>query len=239
MITLAISGCCGKMGARILCLALSDSAFRVVSILEQAGHPSVGSVISGLTVSDDTNQIAKADVLVEFTWPEATMQHLQRCVAAKKAIVIGTTGLSDEQRSVIKAAAKKIPIVCSPNMSVGVNLLFGLVQQAANKLSRGYSVTITEAHHVHKKDAPSGTAKQLAKIIESVGNQKLNDIKSIRQGEIAGNHEVCFDSAQDIITLSHSAKTRDIFAQGALVAAKFIIKKKIGLFTMIDVLGIE
>ncbi len=151
-------------------------------------------------------------------------------------MVIGTTGLTDAQTKEIEVAANKLPIVFSTNMSIGVNLLFKLVKETAAKLSKDYSVRIIEAHHIHKKDAPSGTAKHLAAIVGNTGF-KVADIKSIREGEIIGDHEVVFDSGVDTIRLSHSAKTRDIFAKGALAAAKWLVKKKPGLYSMQDVLN--
>jgi 4-hydroxy-tetrahydrodipicolinate reductase len=146
-------------------------------------------------------------------------------------MVIGTTGLSEEEKIKVKEASRYIPIVFSPNMSVGVNLLFRLVREAAKTLS-DYEVKIIEAHHIHKKDAPSGTAKKLAEIIEKESGKKVTDIKSIREGEIVGDHRVIFDSPLDTIELFHSAKTRDIFAKGALVAARFVVRQKTGLFDM-------
>lgn len=237
MIKLAISGSRGRMGQRICQLAESDKGFKIVSLLERKGHPEIGAKVAGISVTDNLEAIKNADVLIDFTSPEASFEHLGACQKYKKAIVIGTTGLNEQQRQVVEKASKKIPVVFSPNMSLCVNLLFKLVREVASKLSDDYIVRITEAHHVHKKDAPSGTAKQLAEIVQENGKQELKDIKSIREGEIPGDHEVCFESSQDIIKLSHSAKSRDIFAQGALTAAKFIVNKKNGFFDMQKILG--
>ena len=237
MIKAVICGYAGKMGARIAGLASKESGIRVILGLEAKGHPSVGSKFAYGEVSDDPDDIKAADVLIDFTIPEATMAHLAAAVKYKKAMVIGTTGFTEEQVKKIKEASKKIPIVLSPNMSIGVNLLFRLVREAAGKLSKDYRVNITEAHHIHKKDAPSGTAKKLAQIIKEASMREVEDIKSIREGEIVGDHKVTFDGPYDTIELSHSAKTRDIFAKGALAAAKFIAGKKPGLYDMQDVLG--
>jgi 4-hydroxy-tetrahydrodipicolinate reductase len=154
-------------------------------------------------------------------------------------VVIGTTGLNPQQIERVKQAATIIPVVFSPNMSLGVNLIFRLVKQAAQKLPRDYQVDIKEAHHVHKKDAPSGTAKRLAELIKQIPGRENGKIKidSIREGEIIGEHQVRFDGPQDTIIVKHSAKTRDIFAQGALEAAKFVIRQKPGLYDMQDVIG--
>lgn len=237
MIKIGICGCAGKVGTRILNLASDDRDIEVVMGLEAKGHPSIGSKIGRGKVSDDCEGIKSVDVLIDFTTPEATMEHLAAAVKHNRAIVIGTTGLSDEQTEKIREAAKKIPVVLSPNMSIGVNLLFRLVKEAAGKLSKDYGVTMVEAHHMHKKDAPSGTAKKLAQIVKESSSLEVEDIKSIREGEIVGDHKVTFESPYDTIELSHSAKTRDIFAKGAITAAKFVAGKKAGLYDMQDVLG--
>ena len=237
MIKLAISGSKGRMGQRICQLAQSDKGFKIVSLLERKGHPEIGTKVASVSVTDNLEAIKNADVLIDFTSPEASIEHLEVCQKHKKAIVIGTTGLNEQQRKEVEKASKKIPVVFSPNMSLCVNLLFKLVKEVASKLSDDYIVMITEAHHIHKKDAPSGTAKQLAQIIQENGKQELKDIKSIRENEIPGDHEVCFESNQDIIKLSHSAKSRDIFAQGALTAAKFVVGKKNGLYDMQSILS--
>ena len=239
MIRLAIAGCCGRMGNRILELALKDKDCEVICIWEKQGHPSLNSQVCGLTVTEQSEEIKNADCLIEFTTPEATIENLKLCVKYKKAMVIGTTGLDEAQRLEIENAAKSIPIVFSPNMSVGVNILFKLVKEATQILSPDYNVNITEAHHVHKKDTPSGTAKNLARIITDTSQRKDIDIKSIREGEIIGDHRVIFNGPLDSIELFHSAKSRDIFAQGAIVAAKWVVNKKSGLFDMQDILKKE
>lgn len=237
MIKIAISGCSGKMGSRILSLASEDKDLEAVVGIEQKSHPQVGTEIGALKVSDNPDDIRGADVLIEFTTPQATVEHLEFALKHRKAMVIGTTGLTEEQVSRIKEATKNIPIVFSPNMSIGVNLLFKLVKEVAEKLSKDYKVNIVEAHHIHKKDAPSGTAKKLAQIIKDASGREVADIKSIREGEIIGDHKVTFEGPLDVIELSHSAKTRDIFAKGALEAAKFVVNKPPRLYDMQDVLG--
>jgi len=238
MIRLAISGCAGKMGARIFNLALDDKDLKPVIGIERTEALKQCLKTDNFKVSDNPDDIKEADVLIEFTAPEATIGHLEYALKHKKAMVIGTTGLSEDQIGRIREASKKIPVVFSPNMSIGVNLLFKLVKEAVEKLSKDYGVRIVEAHHIHKKDAPSGTAKKLAQIINDASGREVSDIKSIREGEIVGDHKVTFESPVDTIELSHSAKTRDIFAKGALVAAKFIAGKKPGLYDMQDVLEV-
>ncbi|GAF75226.1 unnamed protein product, partial [marine sediment metagenome] len=195
-------------------------------------------IVGAIEVGDNPEVIKEADVLVEFTNPAATCEHLVLALKYKKAVVIGTTGLEDAQLKKIRQAAGKIAVVFSPNMSLGVNVLFRLVREAAQKLGAGYKVDIVEAHHLHKKDAPSGTAKRLAELIKQAPGRKNAEIKidSIRKGEIVGEHQVSFESTQDTVTIKHSAKTRDIFARGALEAAKFVIKQKPGLYNMQDII---
>ena len=178
-------------------------------------------------------------MLIEFTTPQATEEHLKSCLKHKIRLVIGTTGLSETQVETIRTASARIPIVLSFNMSIGVNVLFMLAQAAAAKLGGDYTARIVEAHHIHKKDAPSGTAKTLAEKIAQGSGRKVTDIQSIREGEIIGDHEVILESSVDTIKISHSAKTRDIFAKGSLVAVKFLMNKTSGLYSMQDVLGLK
>jgi 4-hydroxy-tetrahydrodipicolinate reductase len=237
MIKLAVSGSQGRMGQRITQLALEDKEFKLSALLEYKEHPKVNTKVNNITVSGDANAIKGSNVLIEFTLPDATMENLKIAVKHKVPMVIGTTGLTSKQIAAIKTASKKIPIVFSSNMSVGVNIVFKLVEIAAGKTGKAYSINIIEGHHIHKKDAPSGTAKTLAEYAEKFSKQKVQDIKSIREGEIIGDHDVIFESEQDIITIRHHAKNRDIFAKGSLVAAKFLKNKKAGLYNMQDVLG--
>ena len=236
MLKIAVSGAAGKMAQRIINLAQEDPAVQLVALLEQKGHPKIGSRVAGITISDDPEKIEKSDCLIEFTAPSATGEHLEFVLRYRKAVVIGTTGLDDQAVRRIEEAAKVIPVVFAPNMSIGVNLLFKLVKEAAAKLSANYRVNIIEAHHVHKKDAPSGTAKKIAEIIKDASGRAPQDVKSIREGEIIGDHRIIFESELDRLELFHSAKTRDIFAAGAITAAKWVKDKQPGLYSMQDVL---
>ncbi len=236
-IKLGVSGALGKMGQRILALAAQDKAFVLVLALERPDHPQMGSTIQGLCVSADTKGISGVDGLIDFSSPAATLEHVGVCVEAGRPLVIGATGWGAEDQKAIRDAAKKIPIVFSPNMSVGVNILLGLVAQAARQLPEGYAVRLRETHHVHKKDAPSGTAKRLAQIVKDGRPSAEVSIESVREGEVVGDHVVVFDSPWDTVTLSHSAKTRDIFALGALEAMRFAVAQKPGLYDMADVLS--
>ncbi|MCP4653305.1 MAG: 4-hydroxy-tetrahydrodipicolinate reductase [Candidatus Omnitrophica bacterium] len=232
---LGISGVCGKMGMRILHLANEDPSCDVVVGLESADHPDVGKS-QGIAITCDLKDVEKCECFIEFTSPQATLDHLDYFVKYKVPVVIGTTGLKTDEGTMIEQAAKSIPIVYSPNMSVGVNILFKLLKDAAAALS-GYSVAIEEAHHIHKKDSPSGTAKKIAQVINDQGfSIRTPDISAIREGEIIGDHKVTFESDVDKIELFHSAKTRDIFAKGAITAAKWLINKQPGLYSMQNVL---
>ncbi len=236
MLKLAVSGARGRMGQRIINLAQKSSAFEVVCAFEVDDHQDIGKEIDGVMISYDKEKIKQCDCFIDFTIPKATMENLVFAVKAKKSLVIGTTGFQQDQLSVLQDAAEYIPIVFSPNMSVGVNIMFRLLGDAARSL-KGYRIHIEEAHHIHKQDAPSGTAKQMAKIVNANGFRvQLEQIKSIRDGEIIGDHKIVFESDVDRIELIHSAKTRDIFAQGALVAAKWVVNKTPGLYSMNNVL---
>lgn len=225
MVKIAVSGSKGKMGSRIIDLAKDDPELQCTGEFDVDGNAA--------------DAIKGCDCLIEFTAPEATIEHLAICEKEKKGIVIGTTGLSEEQLNKIKETSENIPVVISPNMSVGVNLLFKLVETSSKVLSNEYEISILEAHHAEKKDAPSGTAKEIEKIVKSIKGQDTDVvISSVREGEIVGEHTITFESDVDLIEITHSAKTRDIFVKGALQAAKFIAGKKKGLFTMKDVLAL-
>lgn len=224
MIKIAVSGSNGKMGSRIIALAKEDPEFNVAAEFDIGGNAE--------------ESIDACDCLIEFTSPKATLEHLAICEKKKKAIVVGTTGLSEEDRNKIKESASSIPIVLSPNMSIGVNLLFKLVEESSKILGGEYEISILEAHHAEKKDAPSGTAKEMERIVKSAREDADVAISSVREGEIVGEHTITFESDVDLIEVTHSAKTRDIFVKGALMAAKFVAGKKSGLFSMKDVLGL-
>ncbi len=236
MIRLAVSGCQGRMGQRITALGLADKTFKVTTLLERAG---VTGHVEGIAISPSNDSLKGCDVLIEFTTPEATMLNLKACIKHKVKMVIGTTGLTDAEKKEIKKASAKIPIVFSSNMSIGVNIFFKVAALLSQKTPENYNVAMIEAHHIHKKDAPSGTAKTIAEVIEGASPKKVENIESIREGEIIGDHTVIFESAEDTITIFHHAKNRDIFVKGSLVAAKFLKKKTKGLFNMQDVLGLN
>lgn len=264
MVRVAISGCCGKMGKRIALLSLQDRCFFLAGGIEAEDHPRLGEDFgeylgekkTGLPIKSDCRSVLEsADVLIEFTTIEATIFHLNDCLALKKSMVIGTTGLSEKDERKIKEASKKIAIVKSSNMSLGINLLFGILTDILERIDSYYDIEIVEAHHSQKKDAPSGTALTIAKIIcHSLGldfkktvrfgrhgkagprPKKEIGIHAIRAGEIVGDHTIVFAGEGERIELTHRAQSRDAFARGALLAAQFIYDKKKGLYDMQDVL---
>lgn len=246
MVKLVISGIGGRVGKRIGLLASKDKAFEIVGALESRGNPCVGKdageIISigpiGRKVESDFDKIQRGcDVLIEFTTPAATMTHLDAALSKGVGMVIGTTALSSEQIERIKQASKKIPIVFSPNMSVGANLLFRIAEDVSGALGRDYDVEIVEAHHNKKKDAPSGTAKRLGEAV-SKSRGKTPPMHSIRAGDIVGDHTVIFVGTGERIELTHRVQSRDAFGKGALDAAKFLADKKPGLYSMQDVIKV-
>jgi len=227
------------MGQRITALALKDRVFKISALLENKERPDVPLLSYNIPVNFEDAALKGSDVLIEFTTPDATIAHLKACRKYGVNMVIGTTGLSKAQVVQIKKISSDIAVVYSSNMSVGVNLVFGLIRQAARITGKNYGITLTETHHVHKKDAPSGTAKTMAEIAQQYSKMKVQDIASLREGEVIGDHTITFESPVDKISIHHHAKTRDIFAEGSLVAAKFLSKKKKGLFNMQDVLNLN
>jgi 4-hydroxy-tetrahydrodipicolinate reductase len=267
MIRLAVAGAAGRMGKTILGLAQKDPAFQITGGMESADHPALGTDIgfligsepSGNLISYDPELLLKdADVLIDFTHPSALPKNLKAAVANKVGYVLGTTGLGAKEIKMLKRAGKKIPIVQSPNMSIGVNLLFKLAEMTSRALGEDYDIEIAETHHRMKKDAPSGTALKLLEIVAAARKKNLKKdvvygrtgetgvrpkgqlgVLALRGGDVVGDHTVYFFGEGERIELSHRASSRDAFAQGALVAAKFVAKSQSGLYTMSQVLGIS
>lgn len=268
MIRLIVSGACGKMGQRIIVNAVQAMAFKVVGAIEQQNHPQLENDI-GLTaglgdelkvrVTNNLDKIIKqGEVIIEFSNPETTLDHLGLAVEAKKPMVIGTTGFSSGQLNELRNLGRQIPCVFSPNMSLGVNLLFTLVEQATKTLGAEFDIEIVESHHRAKKDAPSGTANKLADIAAHTLNRKLSEvavygrkgitgertkeaigIHAVRGGDVVGEHTVYFYGVGERVELTHRASSRDTFALGALRAAKFVVDKPAGIYDMMDVLGLR
>lgn len=266
-IKLVVNGACGKMGRQIITCALKDSSFELVGALDRAQSPEIGQdagILSGLgssgvKITDKIPGILEnADVVIDFSSPESSVNLLHFAAEKNIPLVVGTTGFTKEQDAAFQKLSKKIRCVKAPNMSVGVNLLFELVSEAAKILGDAYDVEVVEAHHHLKKDAPSGTAKKIVEILAKalgrslekdvvtgrnglVGERKKTEIGvfSVRAGDIVGDHTVLFAGCGERLELIHRAHSRETFAQGALRAAKFIVKAELGLYSMQDVLGMK
>ena len=248
-VKLIISGCAGRMGQRIATLVREQPSggLVVASAVEAPGHPAIGQDLGallgaspfGVIVVDDVRwALGRGEVLIEFTRPSPTLEHVRIATELRKPMVIGTTGFQDGERAIIQEAAAQIPIVLSPNMSLGVNVLFELATLAAQRLGLRYDVEIVETHHKAKQDSPSGTAKRLAEAVAAGRGVASNSIPmhALRVGDVVGDHTVVFAGPSERIELTHRAQSRDVFALGALKAAQFVHRQRPGLYDMTDVL---
>jgi len=235
MIKLGIAGVCGKMGRRIFELACNDKDFEVALALEKKGLPQIGKELGKVKISSNPDGMFLIDVFIDFTTSEAAGENLDYLAKYRKALILGTTGFNDAQIKKIEEASKVVPIVFSPNMSVGVNILFEMLPQIAKKLGPDYGIEIVEAHHKAKKDAPSGTAKKFGRILADVTRKEI-PTHAVRLGDIVGDHTIIFCGNSERIEIKHQAHSRDLFALGALKAAKWITGKPAGLYSMQDVL---
>lgn len=235
MVKLGIAGVCGKMGRRILELASNDKNFETSLALEKKGLPQIGKELGKIKISSNPDGMFLIDVFIDFTVPEASMENLSYAAKYRKALVLGTTGFNDAQIKEIEEVSKVVPVVFSPNMSVGVNVLFEALPQIAKKLGPDYGIEIIEAHHKAKKDAPSGTAKRFGQILANTTNRQV-PTHAIRLGDIVGDHTIIFCGNSERIEIKHQAHSRDLFALGALKAAKWVADKPAGLYSMQDVL---
>ena len=264
MIELVVAGAAGRMGGRIIALARESADFRVVAALERPGHPAVGRDAGELAgagalgvpvTSDAAPALVRDRVLVEFTAPEPTLEHLRIAAAHGARAVIGTTGLAEAQQEELRTLARRTAVVFSPNMSVGVNLAFRVLALMARALGDDYDVEITEIHHRMKKDAPSGTAARMAEVIAEALGRDLGEvgvygrhglvgergpkevgIHALRGGDVVGEHTVVFSALGERLELTHRAHSRDTFARGALRAIRFVAGVQPGLYSMHDVL---
>jgi len=267
MIQIAVFGATGRMGQTLCRLIAQAEDLQLVGAATEPGHESIGQDAGliagagslGVVLTDDASAaVATAQVAIDFTLPDAVPQNVAACVVQQTAMVMGTTGLSAEQHAVIAQSAERIPFVYGRNMSIGINVLTELVRQASSALGAEYDVEITEAHHRHKLDAPSGTALQLG---ETVARQRGTSLEaaavydrhgthaprqpgsigftSVRAGSIVGDHTVMLAADEETIELRHHAVDRAAFARGALRAARWVVNQPAGLFSMNDVLGFD
>jgi len=255
-INLAITGCLGRMGQQLIKSSKSNKSFKLVALTE---NKFINKKIAGIKLDLNTGHaFRRAEVIVDFTVPHCTLEILKIASKLKKKVVIGTTGFTKKEENLIKKYSKKIPILKAGNMSLGVNLLMYLTEIASGSLGKNYLSKVFEIHHKHKKDYPSGTALMLGKGIANgrnkdihklIGKKFLNkksfpygkkiNFNSIRKGEIIGEHEVTFSSGKEIIKLNHEAFDRALYSDGALIAAKWLINKKAGLYSMRDLLNFK
>jgi len=242
MVKIVVTGARGRMGRRIVALAKEADDLEVAGEVDQGD--SLGTVVSG------------ADAVVDFSTAEAAGQNAQAAAEHGKPIVIGTTGLDPAQEALVRKAAEKVAVVYAPNMSVGVNVVWKMARTASRALGTAYAVDISETHHVHKADRPSGTAKRLIDMVmpehpggiahisddETWSRREGDDrisCRSVRKGEVVGDHTVRFSTPFETVEITHSAHTRDVFAQGALTAARWVVGKAPGLYGMDDVLNLR
>ena len=253
-IRLTITGCMGRMGKQLAKSSKKDKSFKIVSLTEsKLIKKKIGNILPQL---NSIKALEDTDVIIDFTIPKCTLEVLKIASKLNKRLVIGTTGFTRKQELIIKNYSRKMPILKAGNMSLGINLLMYLTEISARSLNKNFKSKVFEIHHKHKKDYPSGTALMLGNgiakgkgvnFINLIGKKYLNkknfpygtkiNFNSIRRGEIIGEHEVKFSSGKEIITLNHEAFDRALYSEGALVAAKWLMKKKSGLYSMRDLLG--
>ena len=265
-ISIAVAGASGRMGQMLIEAVRAADDCVLSGALDIAASPAIGhdagafaGQTTGVLITADIAQgLKNSRVLIDFTRPEGTMAHLAVCRANGVAMVIGTTGFTDSQKTEIAQVAKHIPIMMAPNMSVGVNVTLKLLEMAAKALATGYDIEIIEAHHRHKVDAPSGTALKMGEVIAEALGRDLKDcavyaregvtgerdpssigFATIRGGDIVGDHTVLFAGTGERIEITHKSSSRSTYAQGSLRAARFLAGQKSGLFDMFDVLGLK
>jgi len=267
MPNIVVSGAAGRMGKRIVALSREYKEIKLVGALERQDHKDIGRDIGevagigpiGIRLAGDLDDLRESpDVLIEFSTPQASLEHLRIASDKGIAMVIGTTGLSRDETEEVLSHARKIPCVLAPNMSIGINLLLRIVQDVARILGEDYDIEIIEAHHRMKKDAPSGTALKIAQTVAETLGRDLDSvgvysrkgligerskteigIQTIRAGDIIGEHTILFGGLGERIEITHRASSRDTFARGALKAAVWVSAQEPGLYDMQDVLGLK
>ncbi|NPA94294.1 MAG: 4-hydroxy-tetrahydrodipicolinate reductase [Thermodesulfobacteria bacterium] len=267
MVRAIVAGAGGRMGGRIITMISQTDGIELSAAFERPDSPVIGQdagVVAGVgelgvKIEDSLDAVIdKGDVIIDFTFHEASVQHAKKAAEKGRAMVIGTTGFSNEEYAALDEYSKKFPLVLAPNMSVGVNLLYKLLETAATVLGDDYDVEIVEAHHRMKKDAPSGTALQLGRVVAKalgrdfdevavferhglIGERSKKEIgiQTIRAGDIVGEHTVLFGGIGERIEITHKASSRDTFAKGAVRAALWVVGKPAGRYSMQDVLGLS
>jgi 4-hydroxy-tetrahydrodipicolinate reductase len=267
MIKVIVAGAAGRMGCRLVSLIKDSTALMLAGALEGNDHPALGDDAAetagagraGVPITDDLSTLMeRGEVVIDFSSPEATLEHMRIIVRHRRAIVIGTTGFSPPQLEELKSLAQQIPCVFSPNMSVGINLIYKVIAEMARTLGEDYDIEVIEAHHRLKKDAPSGTALKIAEVLARSVNRDLDQVgvfarkgligertkgqigvQTIRAGDIVGEHTILFGGMGERIEVTHRASSRDTFARGALRAARWVVRQPPGLYDMMDVLNLR
>ena len=267
MIKVIVAGAAGRMGTRLVALLKDSTALTLAGAIEGKGHQAIGKDAgeiagcgrNGIQITDDLTALLKqGEVVIDFSTPDATLNHLRTVSQHRRAMVIGTTGFSASELEELQSLTRQIPCVFSPNMSVGVNLIYKVISEMAKTLGDDYDIEVIEAHHRLKKDAPSGTALKIAEVLARAVNRDLNQvgvfsrkglvgerktqeigIQTIRAGDIVGDHTILFGGMGERIEVTHRASSRDTFARGALRAAGWIVQQQPGLYDMMDVLNLK
>lgn len=264
---IAISGAAGKMGGRLVHLAHESGDFQVMGGIERSGHPAIGRDVGEVVglgllgvplVEDLSKLVGQIELLFEFTTPDASLEHLRVMAEHQKPMVMGTTGFAKAQLDEVSRLAQRMPLFMAPNMSLGINVMYKLIADAARLLGEGFDIEIMEAHHRYKVDAPSGTAVRMADVLAQalgrdieeaavygrkgiVGQRKDDEIGilSVRAGDMAGDHTVMFGGIGERLEIIHRSQSRDSFGRGALRAARWIVQQGPGLYDMQDLLGLK
>jgi 4-hydroxy-tetrahydrodipicolinate reductase len=267
MVKTVVAGAAGRMGSRLIALIKESTVLTLAGAVEEKGHPAIGRDAGesagvgkmAVSITDDLpGLLDRAEVVIDFSAPQATLGHLRAIAERRRAMVIGTTGFNAAELDELKSLTRQVPCVCSPNMSVGVNLICKVISEMAKTLGDDYDIEVIEAHHRLKKDAPSGTALKIAEVLARAVNRDLNQvgvyarkgligerkkqeigIQTIRAGDIVGDHTILFGGMGERIEVTHRASSRDTFARGALRAAHWVVKQPPGLYDMMDVLNLK
>lgn len=267
MVKVIVAGAAGRMGGRIMQAVMDTPDMELSGAFERPDHPEIGKDAgvaagigeAGVVLSGSLGDIIDGgDVIIDFTQPLATLNNLEVAAGRGKAMVVGTTGLSDDEKKRLEEYASKMRLVFAPNMSVGVNLLFKIVGDVARILGNGYDLEIVESHHRLKKDAPSGTAVRLAEVLAEATGRRISEcgvygregmvgertddeiaVLAVRAGDIVGEHTVIYGGIGERVEITHRAHSRDTFARGAARAAGWVVEQKPGLYDMQDVLGLR
>jgi 4-hydroxy-tetrahydrodipicolinate reductase len=267
MINVIVAGAAGRMGSRLVTLIKDSTTLTLAGAIEEKGHHAMGGDAgetagcgrAGILITDNLAALLdKGEVIIEFSSPEATLHHLRAAAKYQRAMVIGTTGFTVPQLEEVKSLACQVPCVLSPNMSVGINLIYKVIGEMAKTLGEDYDIEVIEAHHRLKKDAPSGTALKIAEVLAKavsrdldqvgvyarkglIGERKKGEIgiQTVRAGDIVGDHTILFGGMGERVEVTHRASSRDTFAGGALRAARWVVRQPSGLYDMLDVLALR